>query len=172
MENFTNDSVEIASLPKYEEVDFQLISMKYLTKSLIQTTAFMAVVLLVFAGSAYYFEFNSSYLIVLALLGIFLWFGFLYWNTVQLQKNYGFALREKDILYRRGFLNTKITMVPFNRIQHVSTTRGLLDKKLGIATLNIFTAGGSGSDIKIPGLTPELALQLKESVGKKLSADA
>ena len=169
MQGFTNNSIDIASLPNYEEVDFRPVSKKYLTKSLLQL-GFTFLVLL--AGWATLFFFEISNLYRLFSLGILLaFFIFFFWNTVQLQKNYGFALREKDILYRRGFLVNKTTVVPFNRIQHVSTTRGILDKKLGIATLNIFTAGGSGSDIKIPGLEPELALRLKESVSDKLSAD-
>lgn len=169
MENFTNEPIDIASLPDYREVDFRPISKKYLTKSLLQLGITFLVLLI---GWAMLFFFEISVLYRLLSLGILLaFFAFFFWNTVKLQKNYGYALREKDILYRRGFLVNKITVVPFNRIQHVSTTRGVLDKKLGIATLNIFTAGGSGSDIKIPGLEPDLAFRLKEAVSEKLSAD-
>lgn len=170
MENFTNDLIDIAALPNYEEVDFQPISRKYLTKTLLQTAGFM-VAIVIGCGFLFYFKWEPIYIFGI-LLVILLWFAFLYWNVFKLQENYGFALREKDILYRRGFLVNKITVVPFNRIQHVSTARGLLDKKLGIATLNIFTAGGSGSDIKIPGLEPDLALRLKEAVSKKLLDNA
>lgn len=168
MENFTNPEIDIASLPDYEEVNFQAISRKYLVKSLIQTSSFMAVILIGW-GALFYIQWTPY--IFLILIAIFLWFGFSFWNIFKLQQTYGFALREKDILYRRGFLTNKTTVVPFNRIQHVSTTRGILDKYLGITTLNIFTAGGSGSDIKIPGLTPDLALQMKESLSTKLTAD-
>ncbi|HET8810271.1 MAG TPA: PH domain-containing protein [Flavobacteriaceae bacterium] len=166
MQDFTNNSIDLASLPDYREVDFRSISKKYLTKSLLQLGITFLVLL---AGWAMLFFFEISNLFRLLSLGILLaFFAFFFWNMVQLQKKYGFALREKDILYRRGFLVNKITVVPFNRIQHVSTTRGILDKKLGIATLNIFTAGGSGSDIKIPGLEPELAFRLKEAVAVNL----
>lgn len=168
MENFTNPEINIASLPDYEEVNFQPISKKYLVKSLIQTSGFMLVILIAWA-LLFYIEWTPYIFLILIL--VLIWFGFLFWNVFKLQKTYGFALREKDILYRRGFLVNKITVVPFNRIQHVSTTRGVLDKYLGIATLNIFTAGGSGSDIKIPGLTPDLALRMKESLSTKLTAD-
>lgn len=166
MQDFTNNSIDLASLPDYREIDFRPISTKYLTKSLLQLGITF---LILSAGWAMLFFFEISNLYRWFSLGILLaFFTFFFWNTVQLQKNYGFALREKDILYRRGFLVNKITVVPFNRIQHVSTTRGILDKKLGIATLNIFTAGGSGSDIKIPGLEPELAFRLKEAVAINL----
>jgi len=169
MENFTNKSIDIASLPQFEEVAFQPISKSYLIKSNLQNLVFLCVAMIGWAIS-FYFELNQIQLIIL-LIGIVLYFGFKFWNISQLQKNYGFALREKDILYRRGYLVNKTTVVPFNRIQHASISRDVLDKMLKISTLKIFTAGGSGSDIVIPGLAPDLALQLKEALAAKLTAN-
>ena len=169
MENFTNKSIDIASLPQFEEVAFQPISKSYLIKSNLQNLAFLCVAMIGWAVLIY-FDLNRIQLNIL-LIGIVLYFGFKFWNISRLQKNYGFALREKDILYRRGYLVNKTTVVPFNRIQHASISRDVLDKMLRISTLNIFTAGGSGSDIKIPGLAPDLALRLKEALAVKLTAN-
>jgi len=169
MENFTNKSIDIASLPQFEEVDFQPISKSYLIKSNLQNLAFLCVAMIGWAVLIYY-DINQIQLIIL-LIGIVLYFGFKFWNISRLQKNYGFALREKDILYRRGYLVNKTTVVPFNRIQHASISRGVLDKIFKISTLKIFTAGGSGSDISIPGLAPDLALRLKEALAEKLTAN-
>lgn len=169
MENFTNKSIDIASLPQFEEVAFQPISKSYLIKSNLQNLAFLCVAMIGWAVLIY-FDLNRIQLIIL-LIGIVLYFGFQFWNISRLQKNYGFALREKDILYRRGYLVNKTTVVPFNRIQHASISRDVLDKMLRISTLNIFTAGGSGSDIRIPGLAPDLALRLKEALAAKLTAN-
>jgi len=167
MENFTNKSIDIASLPQFEEVAFQPISKSYLIKSNLQTLVFLCVAMIAWAVS-FYFDLNRIQLILL-LIGIVLYFGFKFWNIFMLQKNYGFALREKDILYRRGYLVNKTTVVPFNRMQHASISRDVLDKMLKISTLKIFTAGGSGSDIIIPGLAPDLALRLKEALAVKLT---
>ena len=60
-------------------------------------------------------------------------------------------------------------MVSFNRIQHVSINRSVLDKWLALSTLKIFTAGGSGSDVKIPGLDPKIAEKLKEALAGKIA---
>lgn len=169
MENFTNKSIDIASLPQFEEVAFQPISKSYLIKSNLQNLAFLCVAMIGWAVLIY-FDLNRIQLNIL-LIGIVLYFGFKFWNISRLQKNYGFALREKDILYRRGYLVNKTTVVPFNRIQHASISRDVLDKMLRISTLNIFTAGGSGSDIRIPGLAPDLALRLKEALAAKLTAN-
>ncbi|MBK5193642.1 MAG: PH domain-containing protein [Flavobacteriaceae bacterium] len=169
MENFTNKSIDITSLPQFEEVAFQSISKSYLIKSNLQNLVFLCVAMIGWAVLIY-FDINQIQLIIL-LIGIVLYFGFKFWNISRLQKNYGFALREKDILYKRGYLVNKTTVVPFNRIQHASISRDVLDKMLKISTLNIFTAGGSGSDIRIPGLAPDLALRLKEALAVKLTAN-
>lgn len=167
MENFTNTEIDLSSLPQVEDVEFHPISKSYLLKSLFQD---LLLLMLAATGltALYYFDLNFNLtLAVLIILGLY--FIFKFWNTLMLQKNYGFALREKDILFRRGYLVNKTTVVPFNRIQHASISRDVLDKYLKIATLKIFTAGGSGSDIVIPGLAPDLALQLKEALAAKLT---
>jgi membrane protein YdbS with pleckstrin-like domain len=168
MENFTNQSIDIASLPQFEEVDFQPISKTYLIKSNFKNLAFLGAAMIGWVILFYLDIINQTQLLIL-LIGIVLYFGFKFWNIFRLQKNYGFALREKDILYRRGYLVNKTTVVPFNRIQHASISRDVLDKMLKISSLNIFTAGGSGSDIIIPGLAPDLALRLKEALAVKLT---
>lgn len=169
MENFSNKEIELAELPQFQAVHFHSISRQYLKKSLLELAISMGF-LLVGLGFFIYFQpipvFNYLAILLLVLL-----FTFRIWNIIKMQKKYGYSLREKDIIYTRGFIFSRTTVVPFNRIQHATISRGVLDKFFGIATLNIFTAGGSGSDIKIPGLEPELAARLKESLAQKISED-
>jgi membrane protein YdbS with pleckstrin-like domain len=73
----------------------------------------------------------------------------------------GFVLRDKDILFRKGVVWQSVTAVPFNRVQHVETSSSPLDRKFGLANLQIFTAGGSGGDLKISGLGEDTAEQLR-----------
>lgn len=169
MENFSNRSIDIDSLPNFEEVDYQTISSKYLVKSNIQTTIFLVIVLV---GWTTFFYYQASITnLTMAMVAIFLYFSFRYWNNYKVQKTYGYALREKDILFRRGFFVNAVTVVPFNRIQHVSVSRDAIDKLLSISSVQVFTAGGSGSDINIPGLPPDLAVKLKEGLANKLTTN-
>jgi uncharacterized membrane protein YdbT with pleckstrin-like domain len=48
----------------------------------------------------------------------------LYFSSVMAVKRRAFALRDKDILYKRGLLSTTTTIMPFNRIQHVAMHEG------------------------------------------------
>ncbi len=169
MENFSNNEIDLGSLPNYEAVNFNPISTQYLKKVLVEFGIFLLIALIVIAGLLYYKI--ETYYIYSGIVFFVLFFGFKLWNSIKMQEEYGYAIREKDVLYRRGYIISRTTVVPFNRIQHATISRGILDKFFGIATLNIFTAGGSGSDIQIPGLEPELAVRLKESLAKKISED-
>ncbi|WP_081209953.1 PH domain-containing protein [Salegentibacter sediminis] len=166
---FSNEQIDLASLPKYESVAYSSVSSKYLIKMNIQTGIFM-LVLFIALGVFWFFKLNplqSGLIFSVILIG----FIFRFWNNYRLLQTLGYAIREKDIIYRRGFIFSKTTIIPFNRVQHASISRGIWDKFLGISSLNIFTAGGSGSDITIPGLEPEMAVRLKEAIAVKISND-
>ncbi|PRX40516.1 PH domain-containing protein [Salegentibacter salegens] len=167
--DFSNEQIDLASLPKYESVAFSSVSSKYLIKMNIQTGIFM-LVLTVALGVFWFFQLNyiqSGIIFAFVLIA----FIFRFWNNYKLLQSLGYAIRERDIIYRRGFIFSKTTVIPFNRVQHASISRGIWDKILGISSLNIFTAGGGGSDITIPGLDPEMAVQLKEAIAVKISED-
>lgn len=170
-EIFKNDLINIDLLPKYEEVELISLSPKHLYKKFISTSIWFIIFIIgISSASAFLNAFGEYYFI--AVVVVVLLFGWFYYCNYMWQKKAGYALREKDIIFKRGFLIEKSTVVPFNRIQHVSTNRGIIDKFLNLSTLNIFTAGGSGSDISIPGLTPEMAENLKEALSERISGHA
>lgn len=171
-DKFSNLQIEVAALPRYEEVELTSLAPNYLLKRHINTFISM----MVFAGilGGIYFFVSDDFPLyafwgVGIVLVVILWS---FYTNVQLMKRNGYALRELDIIYRRGFLFEKITVVPFNRVQHVSVERSLLDKMLNLSTLKVFTAGGSGSDVNIPGLNPETATSLKEEISERIARHA
>ncbi len=159
--SFSNSTIAIESLPDYEMVSLNSVSKKLQYKQLIQV-AFFAVLL--GGGISFLLYKDETNIALIACIVAVCCIGLLMFTVIKKQVCYGYALREKDIIYRRGFMVTKTTIVSFNRIQHVSIKRSLLDNRFGIATLQIFTAGGSGSDIQIPGLSPEIATKIKEAL--------
>ena len=82
----------------------------------------------------------------------------------------GYAIREKDIVYKSGVFWHTVTAIPFNRIQHVEKSSAPLDRRFGIATLQLFTAGGTGGDLKIHGLSTEVAENLRVFILDKVGA--
>jgi hypothetical protein len=79
-------------------------------------------------------------------------------------KKRGYALRQRDITYKKGFLIHSQTTIPFNRVQHCETTQGPLSRAFGLMSLKVFTAGGASSDLRISGLRPEEADRLKDFI--------
>ena len=166
---FTNAQIDLDALPDYQQINYTPISVKRMYK-----TFTVLGLVMVFGLIGLYFlrkVTDVPYLIPGLGIGLVLFFAILFFYQYKLQQTLGYALRERDIAFRRGFLFEKITVIPFNRIQHISTSAGVLDRVFKIANLNIFTAGGSGSDIDIPGLTPELAARLKDKVANHITQE-
>jgi membrane protein YdbS with pleckstrin-like domain len=86
--------------------------------------------------------------------------------------NSGYALRDKDILFRRGWLIRKIRVVPLNRVQHVSIQSGPIERRYQLSSVSIFTAGSGAADFTIHGLTIEKAAQIKEWISNQLNGPA
>lgn len=83
----------------------------------------------------------------------------------------GYLIREKDIAYQRGLIRYKLTSIPFNRIQHVELSQGILAKRLDLASIKIYTAGSSSDDLSIHGLPVGIAEQIREFLTAKISPD-
>ncbi len=77
-----------------------------------------------------------------------------------------YALRELDISYRKGWIFYSNITIPFARIQHSEISQGPVDRMFGLVTLHIYTAGGSSSDLSIPGLPRDEAQRLRDYVAR------
>lgn len=169
MENFTNNPINMESLPKFEEVELLQVSQKYLVKMSIGTGIFMLVCFVALSVAYVVFpEFFQKYLPYFIVF-LVIYFAWSFFSNFKSYKKMGYGLRERDIVFRHGFIFERTTVVPYNRIQHVSGNRGILDKLLGLSTVNIYTAGGSGSDLTIPGLLLDTAEPLKEAISERMS---
>jgi len=82
-----------------------------------------------------------------------------------------YQIRADAIYLERGVVTHVRTLVPYVRIQHVDTSRGPLERALGLSTLVVYTAGSRGADVSIPGLRPEQARDLQQRV-KELAIEA
>ena len=84
--------------------------------------------------------------------------------AVRRAKTAGFALRQHDIAFVRGVFFRKTIVLPFNRVQHAHLSSGPLQRRFGLASLRLYTAGASGIDLQIDGLPAEMAASLREHV--------
>ncbi|GAB4086524.1 PH domain-containing protein [Myceligenerans cantabricum] len=78
----------------------------------------------------------------------------------------GYAEREDDLLIRKGILFRSLTVVPYGRMQYVDVEAGPLDRKLGLAKVQLHTAS-VGTDAQIPGLPPQEAARLRDRLASR-----
>jgi membrane protein YdbS with pleckstrin-like domain len=83
-------------------------------------------------------------------------------HAVLAHRIWRFDLQEDALFLVRGVLTRTDTSVPYVRVQHVDTTRGPVERSVGLASVVVYTAGSRGADITIPGLRPDRATELRE----------
>lgn len=73
----------------------------------------------------------------------------------------GYALRDDDLVFRRGLMWSRLAAVPYGRLQMVDISRGPIERILGLATVKTVTAAAS-TNIEIPGLPSGEAEELRD----------
>jgi hypothetical protein len=91
--------------------------------------------------------------------------------TVARYRLWTYEIRDDALYLERGVLTRVRTVVPFVRLQHVDSSRGPVERALGLASVVVYTAGSRGADVTVPGLTPEGADDLRERL-KRLAIRA
>lgn len=81
----------------------------------------------------------------------------------------GYALREHDVMHKKGWLIQRLRICPFNRIQNCSLESGPLERRFHLASLTFYTAGSEGADMRIPGLKKEDAERLRQFILSKIN---
>jgi len=170
MENFTNSVVLPENLPEIEPGKFTGLNRKFLTILYVR----ILIVFLILAGGLIAFVSLAEetisgkfiYLIAGAILLIIAYSAVI--TTLGFPKK-GYLIREKDVSFQRGLITYRVTSVPLNRIQHVEVNQGVLAKMLQLSSVKIYTAGGTSSDLTIPGLSEPEALKLKAFLSGKIS---
>lgn len=84
-----------------------------------------------------------------------------------------YALREHDLNYQSGLIFRSLVSQPILRIQHIEIRRGPIERQAGLATLQVFSAGGVSHTFNIPGLVYKDAVSLRQFIldHKDLAAD-
>jgi uncharacterized protein len=78
----------------------------------------------------------------------------------------GYAEREDDLLVRRGILIRALVVVPYGRMQYVDVQAGPIDRRFGIARVQLHTAA-PGTDAQIAGLPPDEAARLRDRLARR-----
>jgi len=160
--NYHNNPVSLSAMPQIEDLNFQPLAKNYWILNVTSTLIGWLIVLLpLFVIHLFVDKLNLPIWIPLGLSVFAILFVILaYFSSIAR----GYVIRERDVLYKDGIWWQKRTGVSFKRIQHIDITHGPIERKLGLATIKFFTAGGSMADLRIPGLPAEHADQLRETI--------
>lgn len=172
---FANEEIDLDELPAVEDVFWCSLDPKLLREKLV-----MAVIGLFFVGIAIA-AFTTIATKATQSDGVDIQFAWVWlmlpviatplfgWPFLSIPRM-GYALRDKDIVFKSGVFWRTVTAIPFNRIQHVEKDSTPLDRRFDIANLKIFTAGGAGGDLKIDGLSADGAEKLRVFILDKVGA--
>jgi membrane protein YdbS with pleckstrin-like domain len=78
---------------------------------------------------------------------------------------WAYAERDEDLLVRRGVLFSRLSVVPYGRMQFIDVTAGPIERSFGLATVRLHTAAAA-SDARIPGLAGEEAERLRDRLAE------
>ncbi|MGH8969669.1 MAG: PH domain-containing protein [Actinomycetes bacterium] len=86
-------------------------------------------------------------------------------------RSWGYAERADDLLVTRGIIYRQLVVVPYGRMQFVDVTAGPLDRRFGLATVQLHTAAAA-TDAQIPGLVPAEAARLRDRLAARGEAQS
>lgn len=87
-------------------------------------------------------------------------------------RHWGYAMGTDRLRVVRGYMFYRDTVVPFGRIQHIDVDQGPIDRRYGLATLTVHTAGNHNSTVALPGLLHADALAMREAIRGAIRQDA
>ncbi len=170
MENFTNSILIPEDLPKIDKQTFTPLDRRYLKILFIRIGIFFLLLVGFFISSTILSDEKiPKPLFITIWIGLAVVIIFTVMITIMAFPRKGYLVRENDISFQRGLITYKVTSIPYNRIQHVEVNRGVLAKLFNLSSIKLFTAGGNASDLSIPGLPQEVALNLKAFLSEKIS---
>lgn len=80
-------------------------------------------------------------------------------------RQWGYVIAEDRVTIKHGIFFIEVTVIPIVRIQHITIEKGLINRRLGIANVNIHTASGS---FVIEGVSNETADSVADSLKSRL----
>lgn len=165
---FSNSLLSLNALTPYETQDSTPLESMYIKVNVLLRMIFLTVILIIIAVIKWQTIspltpdvlnlFTYILLVTSGLSVVIMVMGYLS------DKAKSYTLREHDISMSSGVIFKKITIQPFLRIQHIELKRGPVDRKLGLANIQVFSAGGAMHTFELPGLTHNNALTLRQYI--------
>lgn len=106
--------------------------------------------------------------LLLTLPVIALIFGIALWRASVAYRNVRWRLDEDGLRVRRGRIWRSEVLVPRARVQHLDIERGPIERRYGLATLIVHTAGTRMNALRQPGFDEATAARLRDALVPKV----
>lgn len=98
--------------------------------------------------------------------------GFLiFFTPPRRYKAWGYDAGEEELHVQSGIWVKSRTVVPYGRVQHIDVSQGPVERRYGVGTLTLHTAGTRGSAVSLPGLQMEDAERLRDEIRAQIRQD-
>ena len=104
-------------------------------------------------------------------IGVALAWQMLRWPAIAYRFT-SYVVDDAGLEIARGVYWRTITNVPKSRIQHSDVSQGPLERKHGLGTLVVYTAGTQHSEVKLPGLEFATAQRIRAHLLPRDEGDA
>ncbi|WP_096393258.1 PH domain-containing protein [Halorubrum trapanicum] len=91
---------------------------------------------------------------------------------VAYYRRFEYVLTEDTLDISSGVISRREREIPYRRIQNVDVSRGVLQRAIGVAAVDLETAGGSSTEGSIRFVTPAEATRLQREVQRRKSANS
>jgi uncharacterized protein len=167
MEDFTNETIDVTKLPRYEKVALIKLHPNYWKVVVINNFIVFLILGIATAIGAYFVNQIGDNILFISILFVLVAVITFFLIRIGFRKK-GFAFRNHDVIYRSGVISTNTMVIPYNRIQHVALHEGFIARFFDLATVEIFTAGGNSSDLEIHGIEKSQAEDIKQLLMGKI----
>ncbi|MFY7901174.1 MAG: PH domain-containing protein [Chitinophagaceae bacterium] len=160
---FQNIQVSWDSIPQIQTLQLQKIQPAYLKVLRISWSIVFAIFAIIITTCFLFIkEMQSMLWIVIAVTSYILVLVATFTIVTISFNTKAYAIREKDIVYRTGYIFQDFHIIPLNRIQHCVVESGPIERRYKLASLSLYTAAVGINDITIHGLLQTEAEQLRE----------
>lgn len=164
---FTNEAIDLNTLPKYEEIFLNKPHSDYW--KIICINLFICFVIggiITSLGVTFIDEFKPNAILIISIYILFIISLFIIFFASF--KKRGYAIRTRDVIYKSGIIAESTTIVPLNRIQHIELNEGVFSRMFKLGSLQVFTAGGQTGHLRIAGIPIEEAKSIRDLLLNKL----
>lgn len=93
------------------------------------------------------------------------------WPAIE-YRHASYRVDDQGIEIRRGVFWRTVTNVPRSRVQHTDVSQGPVERRYGLGTLVIYTAGTDHARVTLGGLAHGVAMEIREHLMPERGTDA